>query len=143
MSFLASLPIIGKVLNSVFGIIDKAVTDKDEAARLKANIQMQMMAQDHTEVSDLLKAQASIVLAEVKGKWLQRNWRPILMLIFMAIIANNYILFPYLSMVTEKVVMLELPDFMWQTIKIGLGGYVVGRSAEKITKVWKDNKDTE
>ena len=140
MSFLAAIPIIGKVLDGVFGIIDKSVTDKDAAAKLKATIQMQMLSQDHSEVTKLLEAQSSIVLAEVKGQWLQRNWRPMLMLIFMAIIANNYILFPYLSLFTEKAVMLELPDFMWQTIKIGIGGYVGGRSVEKVVKVWKENK---
>jgi len=140
MSFLAALPIIGKILESVFGIVDKAVTDKDQAAKLKATIQMQMLAQDHSEINDLLKAQSANVLAEIKGKWLQRNWRPLLMMIFMAIIANNYILFPYLSMFTEKVVMLNLPDFMWDTIKIGLGGYVVGRSVEKGIDKWKGNK---
>ena len=138
--FLAAIPIIGKVLDNVFGIIDKAVPDKDEAARLKSAINMQMASQDHTEVNNLLQAQAGIVLAEVKGKWLQRNWRPMLMLIFMAIIANNYIIFPYLSMFTEKVVMLDLPTFMWDTIKIGLGGYVVGRSVEKGIDKWKQNK---
>jgi len=140
MALLSALPIIGKLLEGVFGIVDKAVTDKDQAAQLKAAINTQMLAQDHSEVQSLLEAQAGIVLAEVKGAWLQRNWRPILMLIFMVIIANNYIIFPYLSLFTEKTVMLDLPDFMWDTIKIGLGGYVAGRSAEKIVKTWKKDK---
>jgi len=137
MGFLSAIPIIGKVLEGVFGIVDKAVEDKDEANKLKAEIKMQMMGQDHTEVQDLLKAQTAIILAEAKGGWLQRNWRPLLMLIFMIIIANNYIVFPYASLFTDKTVMLDLPVFMWDIIKIGLGGYVVGRSVEKGIATWK------
>jgi hypothetical protein len=141
MGFLTALPIIGKVLEGVFGIVDKAVLDKDEAAKLKATIQMQMLNQDHTEVTALLKSQASIIMSETQGQsWLQRNWRPLLMLIFMIIIANNYILFPYLSLFTEQTVMLELPDFMWKILQIGIGGYIAGRSGEKIMKTWKENK---
>ena len=59
------------------------------------------------------------------------------MLIFMVIIANNYVLFPYLSMFTEKTTVLELPPMMWKILQIGIGGYIVGRSGEKIVNVWK------
>jgi hypothetical protein len=34
--------------------------------------------------------------------------------------------------------MLELPEQLWGLIKIGVGGYVVGRSGEKFAKVWKE-----
>ena len=34
-------------------------------------------------------------------------------------------------------VMLDIPPDMWDLLKIGLGGYVVGRSAEKGAKAWK------
>jgi len=138
---LAVLPVVGKVLKGVFGIIDKTVEDKDEALRLKNVLQMGMMNKDHTEIQSLLKAQAGIVLAETRGAWLQRNWRPLLMLMFMLIIANNYIIFPYISLFFPgSAVMLVLPDFMWQTIKIGLGGYVVGRTVEKGIDKWKGNE---
>ena len=63
------------------------------------------------------------------------------MLVIIAIIANNYIFFPYLSAFgIEQAVMLDLPEQLWGLIKIGVGGYVVGRSGEKFAKVWKDIK---
>jgi len=34
--------------------------------------------------------------------------------------------------------MLPLPPDMWELLKIGVGGYIVGRSVEKGVKVWKD-----
>jgi hypothetical protein len=139
MSFLSAIPIIGDVLKGVFGIIDKAVVDKDEAERLKATLKMDMMGQQHDEIQALLDSKTKIILAEAQGGWLQRNWRPLLMLIFMIIIANNYIMFPYISLFFPgKAVMLVLPDFMWELLKIGVGGYVVGRSVEKGISTWKN-----
>ncbi len=48
-----------------------------------------------------------------------------------SIIANNYILYPYLALFFEGAPKLEIPPDMWALLKIGLGGYVVGRSVEK------------
>ncbi len=93
----------------------------------------------------ILEQQASIVRAEAQsGSWLTSNWRPITMLVFVSIIANNYILYPYLSLFWDKAPMLTVPVEMWQLLKIGLGGYVVGRSVEKSIKHFvkaKDNKN--
>jgi len=138
MSFLAAIPIVGKVLEGVFGIVDKAVLDKDQAAQLKATIQMQMLNRDHTEITELLKAQSSIILAEANGKsWLQRNWRPMLMMVIIAIIANNFVIFPYLSMFTDKTVILDLPEPLYKLMFIGVGGYIGGRTAEKVLTKFK------
>jgi len=80
----------------------------------------------------------NIIVAEIKSQsWLARNWRPILMLTIIAIVANNYIIFPYANLFTEKVVMLTLPDHLWSLLKIGVGGYIVGRSAEQVAKTIK------
>jgi len=80
----------------------------------------------------------NIIIAETQSQsWLARNWRPILMLTIIAIVANNYIIFPYANLFTEKVVMLTLPDHLWALLKIGVGGYIVGRSAEQVAKTIK------
>jgi len=34
-------------------------------------------------------------------------------------------------------VMLTLPDHLWALLKIGVGGYIVGRSAEQVAKTIK------
>ena len=77
MSFFASAPIIGKVLETSLGIVDQLVPDKDLAAKIKAEIAQSV--EDNAAKLDL--AGTSIVKAEAAGEsWLQRNWRPILML---------------------------------------------------------------
>ena len=132
MSFLSAIPIIGKVTD----IIDKFVPDKDLAEKLKAEATKDL----NDTFGKIIKEQSNVLQAEITGKSaLQRNWRPILMLTIVAIIANNYIVFPYLSMFTDKAVMLELPDHLYNLMKIGVGGYIVGRSGEKIATSLSNN----
>jgi hypothetical protein len=138
MAWFSAIPIVGKVIDGVIGLIDQVVEDKDEANKLKAQMITVFQNADLGKFTSLLKAQAGIIMAEANGhSWLQRNWRPMLMLIFMIIIANNYIIHPYLSLFTEKSLELEVPQNLWDLLKIGVGGYVVGRSGETITKLWK------
>ncbi len=80
-----------------------------------------------------LEASMATITAEAKSEhWIVASWQPITMLTFVFIIANNYIIYPYLSLFFTEAPKLEIPSDMWQLLKIGLGGYVVGRSAEKI-----------
>ena len=134
MSFFASAPIIGKVLETSLGIVDQLVPDKDLAAKIKAGIAQSV--EDNAAKLDL--AGTSIVKAEAAGEsWLQRNWRPILMLTIVSIIFNNYVLAPYLSLFTDKVAIIDLPGGLWALLNVGVGGYVAGRSGEKIAKIVK------
>ena len=125
--------VITQLLGPVFAIIDKMVPDRAAADKMKADLQASYLAGDFKEFEALINARAQIIVAEAKGdSWIQRSWRPLTMLMFASIIANNYILFPYLSLFGAPTVMLEVPPDLWALLKIGLGGYVVGRSAEKI-----------
>ena len=69
--------------------------------------------------------------------WIARNWRPITMLSFVFIIFNNFVLVPYGEAFGFPMPSVMLPPDMFALLKIGLGGYVVGRSAEKGIKLWK------
>ena len=128
--------IAGPLLKGVFDVVDKAVEDKDQAARIKARLQEMVLTGQMKEI----EAAASIIVAEAKGEsWLQRNWRPMLMCLFGLIVANNYVLAPYVLMFLNIDVELDIPPDMWDLLKIGVGGYVVGRSVEKGVRVWKSS----
>jgi CBS domain containing-hemolysin-like protein len=132
------------LLTSIVGLvgkaIDKAVPDASQAQELKARVTEHVMALGATE----LQGAIAIILAEVQGEsWLQRNWRPLLMLTCIAIIANNYVLYPYLKLFFAAAPLLELPDALWELLKIGVGGYVVGRSVEKGIDLWRNGAGTE
>ncbi len=105
-------------------------TDIREAIKGK-EISPDKLIETYLEVA---KIQSNLIGKEMSGNWLQRSWRPLLMLMIIAIIGNNYILFPYFP---EKLEMLELPENLWDILKLGLGGYVVGRSVEKAVKIYK------
>jgi len=133
MSFLSYLPIIGKIVEKGLDVVDQFVADKDKANELKAAIKNQIMVQNHEENLQAIKSQTEIILAEAKGGWLQRNWRPILMLVIVFIIANNYVLAPYIGLFfPEKSLILELPGGLWALLNVGVGGYVAGRTVEKV-----------
>lgn len=127
MSALPYIPFIGK-------IIDKIFPDKESAAEAK----LKLFELEQSGELAKLEASAGIIKEEAKSEhWLAANWRPLTMVTFLAIIINNYIIYPYLSLFWAEAPVLELPTIMWELMKIGLGGYVVGRSGEKIVKEWK------
>ena len=128
MSFLPFLDIGMK-------LIDKVIPDPVEKSKAKALLLEQQQAGNLQEMDASMK----IILAEANGSFIQRNWRPITMLTFVFIIANNYILYPYLSLFWVSAPVLELPPEMWNLLNIGLGGYVVGRTVEKSIKNYKGN----
>ncbi|HEY3645503.1 MAG TPA: 3TM-type holin [Gammaproteobacteria bacterium] len=124
------------ILPGIFKEVDKAIPDQDLGAKLKASIQTAVLSADAQALSE----QAGIVTAEAKGEsWLQRNWRPLTMMVFVGIVANNYIIAPYIGLFAPSYkLILDTPPDLWALIKIGLGGYVVGRSAEKCVASWKN-----
>jgi len=58
--------------------------------------------------------------------WLQRTWRPITMLVFVGLIVARWLGWSAPNLGEAEVLKL------WDIVEIGLGGYVIGRSAEKI-----------
>jgi len=97
-------------------VIDKIWPDAGESERNKVQL-----------ILTMFQAQAQIVIAEASsGSWLTRSWRPITMLIFVGLITARW--FGYSATNLSPAEYLEL----WGIVKLGLGGYVIGRSAEKI-----------
>jgi len=125
---------VAELFSKALGIVDKLVEDKDLARKIKAELESKIIEIANTQFLALLKAQSSVIIAEAQGEsWMQRNWRPLLMLVFVVIIANNYIIAPYLSLFFVKSVTLDVPAQMWKLLSLGVSGYVVGRSCEKIS----------
>lgn len=123
--------IIGPLLAGLIGVVDQAVEDKDQANVIKARLNELALTGNLKE----LESAAKIIVAEAQGdSWLQRNWRPMLMVMFGVIIANNYIVVPIFNTPAA-----DIPPDMWDLLKLGVGGYVVGRTAEKSIKSWKND----
>ena len=127
---LPALNAIAPLAKILFSTIEKSVEDKDLQAKLKAQLNEQLLKSSTEE----LKAAASIVEAEAKAGWFAASWRPLLMYVLIFVLVFNYIFAPIIKMITGIVVGFELPGDVWTLLQIGLGGYVVGRSGESIAR---------
>jgi len=125
---------IGALLSIGSTLIEKLIPDPQKQAEAKIKL---LSLEQEGELKELSGAIAIIAAEASSEHWLTANWRPLTMLVFVVIIANNYILAPYIALFFGVSVSLELPPDMWDLLKIGLGGYVVGRSSEKAVKMWK------
>lgn len=128
MAWGMAVPIIGKVIDKIF---------PDPEQRDKAKLALLQMEQEG-ELQEIA-TKAGVVTAEIQGEsWLQRNWRPVLMLSIVGIVVNNYLIYPYLLLFSPQAALqLDLPAPLWNLMHIGVGGYVAGRSAEKALSIWK------
>ncbi len=120
------LALVSGIFTPLATVIDKMHTSADERAAAQAEI-----LRLHNEALKLaidvekqqLAVSARLIAAEAGGRsWLQRNWRPITMLSFLGLVIAD----------SCGVLMFRLSESAWTLLQIGLGGYVVGRSAEKI-----------
>jgi len=127
---LPALQIVAPLAKMLFSTVDKAVTDKDLAAKLKAELQIKLMETSAQEV----KAAASIIEAEAKSNWYVSGWRPTLMYVLIFILVWNYILGPFMMLLFKAQITFTLPGDVWTLLTVGLGGYTIGRSAESVAR---------
>ena len=117
------LGIVGKIACSV---ADRIFPNPEhELKRLELQQALQAAVLERT--SEIEKAAAEVVKAEAQGQdWLQRTWRPITMLVFVALIVARWLGWSAPNLGETEALKL------WDIVEIGLGGYVIGRTAEKI-----------
>ncbi len=126
---LGILGAVAPMVKTLFNTIDKTSENKAEAEKIKQSIQQQLLSGQLKE----LEAQAQIITAEAKGGWLQRNWRPLLMLVFAGLVVAHWFGF------TAPNIPESVQNSLLNIVLVGVGGYVVGRSGEKIAdKLRKD-----
>lgn len=142
------LSLIAKIFDPLARMVDDVHTSQEEKLVLRnelVSLQNQLSSEMLKYETELLQSQQKIIVAEAQGQsWLQRNWRPILMLTIVAIIANNYILVPWLQVFGVQAPVLELPNDLYTLMTVGVGGYVGGRTIEKVApqlaEAWKAGK---
>ena len=115
------------MVKTLFNTIDKTIENKADAEKIKQNIQEQLISGQLKE----LEAQASIIVAESKGGLLQRNWRPLLMLTFAGLIVAHWFGF------TAPNIPESVQNSLLNIVLVGVGGYIAGRSGEKIMDKYK------
>ncbi len=140
MSILTSLPIIGGILGKILDVVAEVVPDKDLQAQIKAGLSKKIVKADFSLLENEIKSQAHILAAELTGSKIQRSWRPHLMYLIMFFLFWLVIIVPVLGMfglvIPVKEALESVPSQMWTMLTVGLGGYTVFRSGEKMVKSW-------
>lgn len=117
------LGILGKVAG---GVADRIFPDPEQELK-RIELQQALQAAVLERTSEIERAAAEFVKAEAQGQsWLQRTWRPITMLVFVGLIVARWLGWSAPNLGEAEVLKL------WDIVEIGLGGYVIGRSAEKV-----------
>ena len=122
---LALAPVITKMVS---GLIDKFIPDTEGRDKAKAELSAAIIE----NAADMEKAAASVVLAEVKSEnWLASSWRPLIMVWFAVLLGMDWFGYRPEYMTPDQI------DGIYKLLQIGIGGYIGGRSAEKMVKAWK------
>lgn len=121
--------IVSGILKPISDVIDHiTVSGEDKVklqlAQLQASLASASAVQQYEQ--QLLDGQQKVIASEASsGSWLTSSWRPITMLTFLALVVADS-----LGWLPNK-----LAPQAWSLLQIGLGGYTVGRSAEKIAPI--------
>lgn len=114
----------GAVVDNLTGSDEEKSTAKNKLTKLVTGILLQVK-----------QLQTSVVLAEIgKGSWLTTNWRPLVMITLTLLLVAKWAGF---TVEVDSELELEL----MKIIKLGLVGYVGGRSLEKIADTVTKNID--
>ena len=128
------LGFIRDIFKPASDIIDELNTSEEEKLKLRNELvrlqnqvtekQLELMSKQIDLDRQVIESQTKMMIAESQSdSWLAKNWRPITMLTFLGLIVLYSLGWIQLQEYFAKEFML--------LVQIGLGGYVIGRSAEK------------
>lgn len=104
-------------------VIDALKADPTLIARFQTEMMQHQMEWFKTEI----QAQRDVIIAEASSEsWLTANWRPLVMVVFTGLVVGKWM--GWTAAGIGEALELQLLEI----IKLGLSGYVVGRSAEKV-----------
>ena len=139
-------PLLGKIAaGPVLEIIDKLVPDADLKSRLKAEIGNSLARRDLA----LIAARRAAVLGELRSdSWMTRSWRPALMFLLMIFLLFFGMILPLMELGAGRPLHVEphldrIPEPLWNLLALGVGGYVGGRTVEKIAAQWGQWREPE
>lgn len=125
-----SINALGAALEIGGKLLDRLIPDP--AQKSAAQLELLKLAQTGelaqlTADTELAKAAAGIIQTEAASEnFITASWRPILMLVFGGLIVARWLGWSAPNLSQDEVLKL------WDIVQLGLGGYVIGRSVEKI-----------
>ena len=118
-------------LEKLSGTIGSIVNRLSLSSAEKKQLETELVQSVNATLDETNRQSAALIETEMKGIWLQRAWRPIVMLTLTGVVVIG---------VFADVRILDSGSPFWDLLQLGLGGYVIGRSAEKITGTYFKNR---
>lgn len=110
---------VTNLVSAVGEIVERLTLPGREKKQLETDILQLLIAVEEKTITE----QAAAIREEARGNWLQRSWRPIVMLVFtLIILAGTFLNLPILADTSR----------FWDLLEIGLGGYIIGRGSEQL-----------
>ena len=123
------LPILGSIGGQVAKNLFPDPADESKRLEIEKSFAIETMRQAQA----IEQAAADVVKAEAQSShWLAANWRPVTMLVVVGLIVARWFGWAAPNLAEDEYLKL------WDIVQLGLGGYVIGRSAEKIVPALTD-----
>lgn len=121
--------LVAGIFKPIADVVEHLTVSGEDKAKIQLAVVSGQIAAAQSTMDyerQLLDGQQKVIAAEASSSnWLASSWRPITMLTFLALVVANS-----LGWLHEP-----LAPQAWSLLQIGLGGYTVGRSAEKIAPI--------
>ena len=114
-------------VKGIVGAVSELVDRLTLPAREKKQLETDLLKVFIEWEQRVMEARSEVLAEEVRGNWLQRSWRPLVMLTFALIVL--------VGTFTSLPILADTSRF-WDLLEVGIGGYVMGRSGEKILQVF-------
>jgi hypothetical protein len=124
------------IIDTILNLVGKFVPDVDAAKKLAVSLESEMTKQ--------MEMKSSIIQAEIRNG--SGKWRVHLMYLCMTIVGAHavmYDLIPYIRTIFDfNFYIPQAPENaeLWLFLRIGVGGYIGGRTIEKTT-AWLKGRD--
>lgn len=134
--------VVGKVVDIIGTALERSIPDEQERLKVQTEIMAKILANE----AEISTAASKVIIAEATGhSWMQRNWRPLLMLTFIGLLIWNVAFAPLFGAIfgvdlVAAAAWSSLPDQFWALLMIGTGGYIAGRSGEKMVDTYMAGK---
>ena len=123
--------LIAGIFKPAAELVDSLHTSTEEKLHAKAHllgVQAAAMEKVFEFETKNLEARGRIIDSEAQSEhWVTATWRPITMLTFLALAVGD----------TFGLFATPLRDEAWTLLQLGIGGYVAGRSVEKVMEIAK------
>lgn len=125
---------MGLVQGPLSRVLENHVSDLELRQKIAAELKQETLSY----VSKSADLGTGIVLAEAQSEhWFTRSWRPMLMVILMGFLVLAGIVLPTADLLVGHHINFQprwqvLPENFWDFLTVGMGGYIGGRSLEKV-----------